>query len=146
MTQINSTRRPVQSTKKAGEPDQNTNTVRPSSNINTSNVTSINLNPGIIQKTRWSRKRGKININPNCKLSNLRPAPLIPHKRIRSRTTLTIMIDRDPSNSNHEAMQISHDRIPVTSSLKQPSPSINQHFSLMTTTKISSNISLNISC
>ena len=54
------------------------------------------------------------------------------------------MIYRDPGKSNHETMQISHNRIPITTSLKQPSPSINQHFSLMTTTKISSNISLNI--
>ena len=141
MTQINRTRGPVQSTQKGSEPNQNTNTIRPSRNISTSNVTSINLNPRIIQETRRARE---ININPNIKLTNLRPAPLIPNKRIRSRTTFTIMINRDPSNSNHEAMQISHDRILVTTSLKQPTPGINQHFSLMTTTKISSNISLNI--
>ena len=144
MTQINRTRGPVQSTKKGSEPNQNTNTIRPSRNIRTSDVASINLNPRTIQEPRRARKRGKININSNVQFSNLRPATLIPNKRIRSRATFTIMINRDSSDCNHETMQISHDRIPVTTSLKQPSSSIDQYFRLMTSTKISSNISLNI--
>ena len=116
----------MHSTKKGGEPNQDTHTIRPSSNISSCNVTSMNLNPRTIQETKRARERCKININPNSQLTNLRPAPLIPNKRIRSRATFTIMIIRDSSDSNHEAMQLSHDRIPVTTSLKQSPSRIDQ--------------------
>ena len=45
-----------------------------------------------------------------------------------------IMIHSIPSNSNHEPMQMRHKRIPITTSLEQPTPSINENFILITTT------------
>ena len=144
MTQISRARRPVQSTKKGSEPNQDTNTIRPSRNVSKSNVTSINLSPRTMQKARRTRKRSKINITLTCSFRTLRPATLIPNKWIKSRATFTIMINRDPGNGNHETMQIRHDRIPIATSLKQFTPCINQDLGLMSTTKISSKISLNI--
>ena len=87
MTHINRSRRPVQMSEKGSKPNQNANTIRPSSNVIMRNRTIINLDPGTIKKTSRTRKRGKININPNSKFTNLRLAPLIPNQRIRSSTT-----------------------------------------------------------
>ena len=98
MTQVNRTRWPVQSTKKGSELNQHTNTVGPSRNVSTSNMTRMNLNPRTI-KGQVERQDQDL---PNVKFPNLRPAPLIPNQRIRGRTTLTIMIYRDPGNSNHK--------------------------------------------
>ena len=76
-------------------PNQDTNTKGPSRNVSTSNATSINLNPRTMKKPRRARKRCKIKIYPDMQFPNLRPATLIPNKRIRSRATFTIMINRD---------------------------------------------------
>ena len=64
MTKVIGTIWPMQGTKERGKSKQDTNTVRPGSNIITRNVTTMNLNPGPTQETRRAGKRGKVHINP----------------------------------------------------------------------------------
>ena len=136
MPQVDSINMPMQRTEKCCKLTQNANAIRPGSNTSTRNTTTMNLKPGPIQETRRTRKRGKINIDPNT--------TLIPDKRIRGSTTSPVMIDSYPSNSNHKPMQIKHNKAPITTNFKQPTPSINEYFRLMTTTQVSSSISLNV--
>ena len=71
-----------------------------------SDTTTVNLNPRPIQKARWPRERGKININPDFSPARLLPTALIPHQGIRGSTTSPIMIDSNPWQQQSKTYEV----------------------------------------
>ena len=65
-----------------------------------------------LKKPRWTWKGGMINNHPE----GFDDATIVRGHGVRSSAPMTIMIDLDTRYSNHEFMEIKHDRIPAASS------------------------------